>query len=135
MWCMFSAPLMIGCDISNMNESTKTILMNKEIIAIDQDSLGMQAIRVMRKDCLDAWKKPLSNNRFAIAFLNRNSEDMTVTASWKDLELNPNGKYNIYDVWQHKAVSHPEETISAKLRPHECQVFIFSPTGFERVSR
>jgi alpha-galactosidase len=135
MWCMFSAPLMIGCDISNMNESTKTILMNKEIIAIDQDSLGMQAIRVMRKDCLDAWKKPLSNNRFAIAFLNRNSEDMTVTASWKDLELNPNGKYNIYDVWQHKAVSHPEETISAKLRPHECQVFIFSPTGFERISR
>jgi alpha-galactosidase len=129
MWCMFSAPLMIGCDIRNMNESARTILLNKDIIAIDQDTLGIQAIRVIRKDGLDAWKKPLSNDRFAIAFLNRNSDEISVTASWNELELDKDGKYDIYDVWEHKTISYAQGTISAKLKPHECQVFILSPAG------
>jgi len=75
MWCMFSAPLMLGCDVSNMTEATKTILLNKDIIAIDQDPLGKQAFRVSRIDGFEIWKKPLSGNKVAIAFLNRNSRE------------------------------------------------------------
>ena len=127
MWCMLSAPLMIGSDIRNMNESTKTILLNKDIIAIDQDELGKQGFRVFRKDGLEAWKKPLSGNRVAIAFLNRNSWDETITASWKELELDPGLRYKVYDVWEHKPVKHAAGMLSSKLRPHECQVFLLSP--------
>ncbi len=124
MWCMFSAPLMLGCDLRNMSESTKAIILNKDIIDIDQDVLGKQAFRVISKDGIDAWQKPLSGNRVAIAFLNRNSSEKNVSASLKELELNENAKYNVYDVWKHALVKQNEGTVSASLKSHECQVFI-----------
>ena len=128
MWCMFSAPLMLGCDISNMAESTKSILLNKDIIAIDQDSLGKQAFRVMRKDGKEAWKKPLTGDRIAVAFLNRNSADETVTASLEELELDPKVKYEAYDVWKHESVKQPAGGMAVTLKPHECQIFVLSAT-------
>jgi alpha-galactosidase len=126
MWCMFSAPLMIGCDISTMSEETKAILLNKDIIAVNQDPLGKQAFRVMRKDGLEAWKKPLSGGRIAIAFLNRNSSDETVAAALEELELDPKVKYQAYDVWKHETIKQPEGKLTANLKPHECQVFVLS---------
>jgi alpha-galactosidase len=129
MWCMFSAPLMMGCDIRKMNDATKTILLNKDIIAIDQDKLGKQGFRVMRKDGLEAWKKPLSGNRVAIALLNRNSTAKTLTVAWKDVELNSKDRYDAYDVWKHASAGKQIEKISANLQPHECQVFVLSTSG------
>ncbi|HEC41267.1 MAG TPA: glycoside hydrolase family 27 protein [Bacteroides sp.] len=126
MWCMLAAPLMIGSDIREMNESTRTILLNKDIIAIDQDELGKQGFRVFRKDGMEAWQKPLSGDRVAIAFLNRNSWDGSLTTNWKELELDPDIRYSAYDVWEHKSVNHPEGELSVNLKPHECQVFVLS---------
>jgi alpha-galactosidase len=126
MWCMFSAPLMMGCDIRNMNETTKTILLNKEIIAIDQDPLGKQGYRVMRKDGLEVWKKPLSGDRIAIALFNRNSTIKTLTAAWKDIEIDTTMRYDAYDVWKHAEAGKGLTGISAKLKPHECHVFVLS---------
>jgi alpha-galactosidase len=128
MWCMLAAPLMIGCDIRKMDETTKTILLNKDVIAIDQDALGKQGFRVYRKDGLEAFKKPLSGNRVAIAFLNRNSTNNKITASYKDLELDPEISYSVYDVWKHTALGQANGTLSADLKPHECQVFVLSPS-------
>lgn len=127
MWCMFSAPLMLGCDVSNMTEATKSIILNKDIISIDQDTLGKQAFRVMRKDGIEAWKKPLSGNRVAIAFMNRNSSEGSVSVSLKQLELDPEMTYSVYDVWKHEAVKEPAGEITAKMKSHECQVYILSP--------
>ena len=110
-----------------MSEETKTILLNKDIIAIDQDPLGKQAFRVMRKDGIEAWKKPLSGNRVAIAFLNRNSTEGTVTSQFESLELDPKAEYMVYDVWKHEIVKQPAGALTAKLQSHECQVFVLSP--------
>jgi len=126
MWCMLAAPLMMGCDIRNMNEVTKTILMNKDVIAIDQDALGKQGYRVYRKDGLEAFKKTLTGNRVAIAFLNRNSTDKKVTVSFKDLELESDMTFTAYDVWKHTTIKQPEGMLSTDLKPHECQVFVLS---------
>jgi alpha-galactosidase len=126
MWCMLSAPLMMGCDIRNMNEGTKTILLNKDIINIDQDPVGKPGFRVMQKDGLDAWKKPLSGNRFAIALFNRNSESRSMTATMKQLELAPDASYKLYDVWEHRSLGSSNGTITTTLQPHECKVYILS---------
>ena len=128
MWCMLAAPLMLGCDIRNMNETTKTILLNKDLVAIDQDSLGKQGYRVMRMDGLEAWKKPLTGNRFAIAFLNRNSTSKSVTVALKDLELRQGARYSVYDVWKHESSGQADVALSADLKSHECQVFVLAPT-------
>jgi len=127
MWCMFSAPLMLGCPVNNMTEETKSILLNRDIIAIDQDPLGKQAFRVMRKDGIEAWKKPLSGDRVAVAFLNRNSKEGSVAASMEQLELDPKVEYKVYDVWKHEMVNQPEGTVAAKMKSHECQVFVLTP--------
>jgi alpha-galactosidase len=128
MWCMLAAPLMMGCDIRRMDETSKTILLNKDVIAINQDALGKQGFRVYRKDGLEAFKKPLTGNRVAIAFLNRNSTDKKITASFKDLELDPVAKITIYDVWKHAVVNQPVGILSADLKPHECHVLVLSIT-------
>ena len=127
MWCVMASPLMIGCDLRKMDDATKTILLNKEIIAVDQDSLGRQGYRVFRNDGLEAWKKPLAENRVAIALLNRNSTAKKMTASWKELELQAGTRYNVRDVWKHMSSGQADATLSADLKPHETQVFVLTP--------
>jgi alpha-galactosidase len=129
MWCMFSAPLMMGCDVRNMSEATKTILLNKDIISINQDPLGKQAFRVYRMDGIEAFKKPLSDNKVAIAIMNRNSTDGKATLSYKDLELEPDAKYTVYDAWKHAEVSQAAGKLSAEIKSHETRVFILTVSG------
>ena len=126
MWCMLAAPLMIGCDIRNMDETTKSILLNKDIIAIDQDPLGKQGFRVFRKDGLEAFKKPLDGNRVAIAFLNRNSKTDNLSLFYKEMELDSKNSYSVYDVWEHKNIEQQKGKITASLESHECKVFVLS---------
>ena len=127
MWCMLAAPLMIGCDIRNMDNFTKSILLNKDLIGIDQDTLGKQGFRVYRKDGLEAFKKPLSEGRVAIAVLNRNSTVNKITVTYKELELRSSSDFKIYDVWKHGEVKQLAGVLTADLQPHESQVFILSP--------
>jgi alpha-galactosidase len=129
MWCMFSAPLMLGCDIRSMSDATKKIILNKDIIAINQDPLGKQAFRVMRKDGVEAWKKPMEGGKFAIAFLNRNSGDEMVTSGLEQLELDPKMTFETYDVWKHETVKQPAGSLTAKMKSHECQVFVLTPSS------
>jgi len=129
MWCMLAAPLMMGCDIRNMNEATKSILLNKDIIDIDQDMLGKQGFRVMRHDGVEAWKKPLTGNRVAIALLNRNSTDKSVAVSWKDLELDPQISFAVQDVWKHASLGRTNGPLPAELKPHETRVLVLTPAA------
>ena len=129
MWCMLAAPLMVGCDIRNMNEATRAILLNKDVIDIDQDALGRQGFRVMRLDGVEAWKKPLKGDRVAIAVLNRNSTDRSFTGSWKELELDPQMSFAVYDVWKHASLGRSRGPISAELKPHEIHVFLLTPAA------
>jgi alpha-galactosidase len=126
MWCMFSAPLMIGCDVRNMSEATKTILLNKDVIAIDQDVSGKQGFRVYRKNGLEVWKKYLSGDRIAIALFNRDEEERPLNVSWKDIELDPAVAYDAYDVWKHAATGNAFQSFSVKLKAHESQVFVLT---------
>jgi alpha-galactosidase len=126
MWCMLAAPLMIGCDIRNMDEITKEILLNKDIIAIDQDTLGKQGFRVFRKDGFEAFKKILSGDRTAIAFLNRNSMDGQLSLSYREMEIDPDFNYEIYDVWEHNEVQQPAGKLTADLESHACKVFVLT---------
>lgn len=76
MWCMMSTPLMIGCDLTKISDSTLEILKNEELIAINQDKACKQAyvIKEFRADKLlgEVWVKELyGSNQKAIAFLNR----------------------------------------------------------------
>lgn len=129
MWCMFSAPLMIGCDVRNMDTVTRSILLNKDLVAIDQDELGKQGYRVYSRNGLEAWKKPLSGNRFAIALFNRGEEAKNMQATLAELELDKDKKFDVYDVWKHTTVNKSAQSVQVRLQPHESQVFVLTEAG------
>jgi alpha-galactosidase len=81
----------------------------------------------MSRDGIDAWQKPLSGNRVAIAFLNRNTAEQKVTVTFRDVELDPEAEYTVYDVWTHSDVKRERGKLSAVLKTHECQVFVLTP--------
>ncbi len=118
MWCILAAPLMIGCDIRNMTDDTKRILSNPEVIAVDQDKLGKQGHRVARTASTDVWKKNLTGGALAVALLNREDHEMTITANWKDMKLKDGANFAVRDLWARADLGNFTGSYSAKVGPH-----------------
>ena len=78
LWCMLASPLMAGNDLANMTPETKLILMNKEMIAINQDTLGIQATCYRDQGNYQIWVKGLANNEKAVCLLNKSDEKKSV---------------------------------------------------------
>ena len=127
LWCILAAPLMIGCDIRNMTDDTKRILTNPEVIAIDQDKLGKQGHRVARTASTDVWKKNLAGGSLAVALLNRDDHEMTITGNWKDLKLKDGANYAVRDLWAHADLGNFTGSYSAKVGPHATAIVKLSP--------
>lgn len=87
MWAILASPLIAGNDLRNMDKETLEVLTNKDVIAINQDKLGIQGYKVYAKDGVEIWAKPLEGGDWAIAFLNRNREVKTVNFEWIKNEL------------------------------------------------
>lgn len=129
LWCMMAAPLMIGCDIRNMTETTKKILMHKGLIAIDQDPLCVQARRVRhnKKTGEDVWVKPLSDMRWAVALTNRSKKKKILSFKIEDLNLSKGVKGKLWDVWEDKDAGKFDCEFSVEVESHGTKVYIFSP--------
>ena len=113
MWCMLASPLILGNDLRNMSDATRRIILNKEMIAIDQDPLGVQGLHYCDLDGLSFWFKPLSNGDWAFTILNPTRKDVKVELNWQDFNLTDtevSGKstsfdniiYKVYNLWTHK---------------------------------
>ena len=100
LWSMMASPLIATNDLRNMNETTKNILLNEELIAVNQDALGKQAERKIKNDAWNVFVKPLSNGDYAIAILNRRETTQKFAIDFKELGLD--SKYEVRDLWQHK---------------------------------
>lgn len=123
LWCLMASPLMISLDIENMNAATKKILMNKEIIAINQDALGKQAVRVLKNDVWQIFVKPLSNGDYAIGILNTSGKAQK--ADFNLSQFGISGKKLMKDVWTGKSEKFKQK-ISINVASHETKVFRFS---------
>ena len=120
LWCMLAAPLMAGNDLRKMSDQTREILTNKDIIALDQDPLGVEAFRFYAFDGIEIWVKPLSNNELAVCFLNRSGRPQQVSYNWKghpmvDAVSNTSfdftqTTYKLHDLWSKKEVGSTAKT-------------------------
>ncbi len=99
LWCMMAAPLLTGNDLSEMSEATKLILMNKDAIAVDQDSLGVQGRRIRKEGDIEVWKKPLANEGVAVALFNRGDSEKEIETSLEEIGLNGDVEYEVKDLW------------------------------------
>ena len=98
---------MAGNDLSNMSDDTRRILTNKEVIAIDQDPLGIQAHLSVAMGDRQIWVKQLVDDGYAVCFFNRGETPWDLNFNWSDIpELRATGNsYGVYDLWQHKAIA------------------------------
>ncbi len=116
LWAMLAAPLLAGNDLRDMNEQTRSILLNKEVIAIDQDKLGRQGYRISKDTGAEIWVKPLDSGDLAVALFNRTDTMATVRAFWEILGLQ--GKHKVRDLWKHSDIGSVRDTLSADVPQH-----------------
>ena len=87
MWCMMASPLILGNDVRNMSDETKAILTNRDLIAINQDKLGVQGLRFLIREGLEYWFKPLSNGDWAMTIFNPTRQPLSCSLNWQDFNL------------------------------------------------
>ena len=100
LWSILAAPLLAGNDIRDMKPAIAAILMNKEVIAVDQDKLGKQGVRVSKDGDLEVWSKPLADGGHAVGLFNRGTTTAKVTAKWSDVGVT--GSRKVRDLWKHE---------------------------------
>ena len=99
LWAIMAAPLIAGNDLRSMTPATLEILTNPEIIAVDQDALGVQGQPVGPGTSLEIWARPLSGNAtYAVALLNRTAAPADITVTWASLGLTA-GSARVRDLW------------------------------------
>ncbi len=118
LWCMLAAPLMAGNDLKNMSAEIKEILTNKEVIAIDQDPLGMEGRRVRKNGDSEVWGKQMKDGSRAVALLNRGASDADISLSWEDLGYPAHLAAALRDLWAKKDLGKFTGTFSAKVPSH-----------------
>lgn len=101
LWSMLAAPLLIGCDLTKMDDLTRSLLMNHDVVEIDQDPLGKAALPKVKDGSLEIWTRPLWDGTTAVALFNRGYEKAKMTAEWSKLGLKPNQP--VYDCWSRKS--------------------------------
>jgi alpha-galactosidase len=116
LWCLLSAPLLIGCDLTGLDEFTLNLLTNDEVLEVDQDPLGRQARRVAQKDRLEVWAKKMEDGSLAAGLFNRDETPKVVTANWADLGLS--GKMRVRDLWRQKDVGVVDGRFEAEVPRH-----------------
>jgi alpha-galactosidase len=116
LWALTAAPLLAGNDIRTMSAVTKSILLNKEVIAIDQDPLGRQASPAKSGD-LETWVKPLADGSVAVGVVNMGSSAVQATVKASDLQLGGKVK-KARDLWAHKDVKFAGGAYSATVPSH-----------------
>lgn len=123
-WCMMSSPLMIGCDLRSISDESLAIITNKEVIAVNQDALGLQAQVVNRGKEWLVLSKPIEEllgNQRAVALYNRGNTAKTLQVSFSDLCLA--GKVQVRDLWQHKDLGSFSDTYETIVPPHGTALF------------
>jgi len=116
LWCILAAPLLAGNDIRDMKPAIAEILMNKEVIAVDQDKLGKQGVRVAKTGDLEVWSKELSDGGRAVGLFNRGAESAKVAAKWSDLGVT--GSKSVRDLWKHADLGKMSGEFSATVPSH-----------------
>jgi len=118
LWAIMAAPLIAGNDIRTMPDSIREILVNREVIAVDQDSLGAQGwLAAQPRPDLQVWVKPLRDGSRAVALFNRTEAAAEIGVEWTAIGLAP-GQASVRDLWAHADRGRFRDRYSATVPSH-----------------
>jgi alpha-galactosidase len=116
LWSLLAAPLLAGNDLRSMSEETKSILMNREVIAVDQDPEARPVKKISEHGPLVVAARPLKNQAWAMGLFNRGDSPVKMSVTWADLGLH--GTLRVRDLWAHKDLGKVADQFSAEVPRH-----------------
>ena len=139
LWAIMNSPLIAGNDLRSMSDITRRILTNKRVIAVNQDKLGVQAMKYIHAEDLMVFVKPLENKQWAFLFLNRGDTPLSYTHNWlhyyelKDDIFNHHidfrkAKFNWVDLWDGNK-GDTAQPLQLQIPPHDVVMLLLQPDG------
>ena len=125
LWSLLDAPLLIGCDMTQLDPFTLGLLTNDEVIDVNQDPLGKQAAPVSRQGNLEVWSKALEDGSLAVGLFNRGRTVTTINANWQDLGVR--GRQKVRDLWRQKDLGEFAENYAGAVPPHGVVLLKITP--------
>lgn len=126
LWVLLSSPLLLCNDVRDMDDETRRILTNEEVISVNQDVEARQAKRVLKQGVKEIWAKRLSDGSYAVGLLNRDNDDSKkITVDLESLRIVKQAK--IRDLWKHKELGDFEKNITLSVLPHQCILIKITP--------
>jgi alpha-galactosidase len=125
LWTLLASPLLLGNDLTQMDDFELNLVTNDEVLAVHQDPLGKPADRVSKKEELEVWSRPLADGSLAVGLFNRDEMDMAVPVTWADLGIK--GKHRVRDLWRQKDQGTKEGAFSMVVPRHGTVFVKLSP--------
>src|SRR3984957_18729251 len=116
LWSLLSAPLIAGNDLRTMTDETKSILMNADVIAIDQDPTAKPVQLLTQEGKMEILNRSLHDGSMAVAIFNRGDEAAQGSVAWSSLKMGKNLK--VRDLWKHEAVATTGDSYTASVPAH-----------------
>lgn len=116
MWSLMAAPLIFSGDMAKLDKFTLNVLCNAEVIEVDQDPLGKQAVIIEKTDDMFIMTKPMFDGSMAIGLFNLKPEKQEISVSWEDLGIS--GIKRARDLWRQKDLGNFKDRFSAEVEPH-----------------
>jgi alpha-galactosidase len=119
LWSLLAAPLIAGNDLRSMTDETKSILMNREVIAIDQDRDYRPVVSVSSNNGLEVLMRPLSDKSVVVGLFNRTAAPAEISFSRSSLPASFAGKkLEVRDLWKHEPVTMQGDSFAATVPTH-----------------
>ncbi len=125
MWAMLSAPLFMGTDLTQLSPETLKTVSNAEVVAVDQDPLGKQAVRVRNSGGIQVWAKELSGGDIAVALFNTTAQQQLISSNVG--EVKGSGAYSVRSLWDGADVLNTSSAFSATVPSHGTALLRLTP--------
>jgi alpha-galactosidase len=125
LWVILAAPLLVGNDVRLMNSDIKEILLNREVLAVDQDPLGKPGRRLAKNGTTEIWAKPLDGAGVAVALFNRADGITRVNLQWSELGLSR--PRQVRDLWKRVDLPGATDNYGVELPPHGSVLLKLTP--------
>jgi alpha-galactosidase len=116
LWCLLASPLLIGCDMTQLDDFTLNLLTNDEVLEVNQDPLGRQAAPVAQHGVLEVWAKEMEDGSRVVGLFNRGETNAVVTAKWSDIGVR--GNQWARDLWRQVDLGTYENQFEASVPRH-----------------
>jgi len=125
LWCLLAAPLMLGCDMTQLDEFTRNLITNGEVLDVNQDPLGRAASRVARRGPAQVLAKPLEDGAVAVGLFNLDEEPMDIEVRWS--ELGVFGAWAVRDLWRGRDLGVATNAWTMRVGRHSAELLRLIP--------